>query len=185
MESCRSGVRAVGLVLGAWGFFASLFLTFFLTFRTDAWQIFGTLMLPIIIILTLNLLACLCWIYGMAIVKTRFMLISICYWIIPMFYSIRFVWNPVRRNAVNTGDNMHYFNTEEDDLTVRFEMTMTQPHFLIIYSAIFITSYLIAILIYMFMLITRPGEIEDSRFNVQNVYTVPSLNLEKSGLEKI
>lgn len=51
MDGYRSGVRAVGLVLGAWGFLASLFLSFFLTFRVDAWQIFGKMMLPIIILL--------------------------------------------------------------------------------------------------------------------------------------
>lgn len=51
MEGCRSGVRVIGLVLGAWGLLGSLFLSFFLTFRPDAWQIFGKLMLPIIIIL--------------------------------------------------------------------------------------------------------------------------------------
>lgn len=114
------------------------------------------------------------------------MLISVIYWIIPLFYSIRFIWNPIRRNAVNTGENMHYFNTEEDDLTVRFEMTMTKPYFLMIFSGLFISFYLIAVLIYMFMLGTRPRNIDDPRFNVQNVYMVPSnINLEKSDHAKI
>lgn len=112
------------------------------------------------------------------------MLVSIVYWIIPLFYTIRFIWNPIRRNAVNTGDNMHYFNTEEDDLTVRFEMTMTQPYVLTLYSGLFISYYVIALLIYMYLLGTRPRTINDPRFNVQRVFMNPSVNLEKGDSEK-
>lgn len=109
------------------------------------------------------------------------MLISIVYWVVPLIYSVRFIWNPIRRNSVNTGDNMHYFNIEEDDLTVRFEMTMTKPYFLTIFSGLFVSFYLIALLCYMYMLGTRPRHIDDPRFNVQTVYKVPSINLQKSG----
>lgn len=76
---------------------------------------------------------------------------------------------------------MHYFNTEEDDLTVRFEMTMTKPYFLTIFSALFTGFYVIALLCYMYMLGTRPRNIDDPRFNVQRVYRVPSPILPKGG----
>ncbi|XP_055312537.1 uncharacterized protein LOC129574484 [Sitodiplosis mosellana] len=186
MNGCRSGVRVVGLVIGLWCLLSSVFFSFIFTFRADAWQIFGKLMLPIIIILVFNIFACLSWIYGCCIMKTRFMLGSLVYWVIILFYSIRFIWHPIRRNAINTGDNIHYFNTEEDDLTVRFEMTMTKPYFLTLFSGLFISFYVVAILIYMYMLGTRPntGSIDDPRFNVQRVFMNPSVNLEKGDIEK-
>lgn len=72
MDAYRLAFRAIGLVIGCWALLGSLFLSFTLIFRVDAWQIFGNLMLPIIILLALNLLACLSWIYGMAIVSVFF-----------------------------------------------------------------------------------------------------------------
>lgn len=80
---------------------------------------------------------------------------------------------------------MHYFNTEEDDLTTRFEMTMTKPYFLTLFAGLFISYYIVALLVYMYMLGTRPRSINDPRFNVQSVFMNPSANLEKGGHDKI
>lgn len=87
MNGIRTGVKAVGLVVGGWALIGSLFLGYIMIFGPEAWQIFGTLMLPIIIVLgkltnhakpihihyflvfipaALNLFACLSWIYGIA-----------------------------------------------------------------------------------------------------------------------
>lgn len=75
---------------------------------------------------------------------------------------------------------MHYFNTEEDDLTVRFEMTMTKPYLLTIYSALFVVFFIVSIVCYMCMLATQPsGIVDDPRFNVQSHYMVPSVNIHK------
>lgn len=51
MKTCNSALRAIGIVLGAWGFVGCLFFTIAFTFRQDAWQIFGGTMLVIIILL--------------------------------------------------------------------------------------------------------------------------------------
>lgn len=108
------------------------------------------------------------------------MLAALIYWVIPLIYCIRFIWMPIRRNSLNTGEQIHYFNTEEDDLTVRFEMTMTQPYFLTIYSSIFVIYFIVSVICYLFMVATRPTvTVDDPRFNVQNVYMVPSVNIHK------
>lgn len=84
------------------------------------------------------------------------------------------------------GENMHYFNTEEDDLTLRFEMTMSKPYFLTIFSGLFVAFYFLALTSYLILLAIRPKSSidEDPRFNVQNVHLTPSAmqkSLQKSG----
>lgn len=113
------------------------------------------------------------------------MLAALVYWIIPMIYCIRFIWMPIRHNSINGGQNMHYFNTEEDDLTVRFEMTMTKPYLLTIYSALFVVFFIVSVVCYLCMLATRPsGIVDDPRFNVQSHYMVPSVNIHKQEMMK-
>lgn len=51
MKSCNSALRAIGILIGAWGIVGSVFFTFAFTFREDAWQIFGGTMLIIITLL--------------------------------------------------------------------------------------------------------------------------------------
>lgn len=117
--------------------------------------------------------------------RTRYMLGALVYWIIPLIYCIRFIWMPIKQNSIYRGENIHYFNTEEDDLTVRFEMTMSKPYMLTIFSSIFVIYFIVSLICYFFMVSTRPSTIDDDpRFNVQNVFMVPSVDLHKKELLK-
>lgn len=102
------------------------------------------------------------------------MLGALIYWIIPLVYCIRFIWMPIRHNRLNRGEYLHYFNVEEDNLTVRFEMTMTRPEHLPIYSSLFVLFYFFALVCYVFTVATsRRIVVDDPRFNVQDIYKTP------------
>lgn len=51
MKTFSRSLRAIGILLGTWGFVGCVFFTVAFTFRQDAWQIFGGAMLLIIILL--------------------------------------------------------------------------------------------------------------------------------------
>lgn len=64
MRTCNNALRAMGILIGAWGVAGSLFFTFAFTFREDAWQIFGGTMLIIITMLGefIGFIGLQCWI---------------------------------------------------------------------------------------------------------------------------
>lgn len=110
------------------------------------------------------------------------MLGPLIYWIIPLIYCIRFIWMPIRHNRLNRGEYLHYFNVEEDELTYRFEMTMTKPEHLPIYASLFVLFFCLALLCYIFTVATsRAITVDDLRFNIQSVHIAPPTNPQKGG----
>lgn len=112
------------------------------------------------------------------------MLGALIYWLLPLFFCIRFIWMPIKHSAIHRGEYMHYFNLEEDDLTIRFEMTMAKPRYLPIFSAIFILCYIATIICYFVIIGFRPKTtVDDPRFHVQSVYLNPTVDLRKTRKE--
>lgn len=112
------------------------------------------------------------------------MLGALIYWIVPLTYCIRFIWMPIRHNRLHRGEYLHYFNVEEDELTYRFEMTMTRPEHLPIYSSLFVIFFCLALVCYIFTLATcRTVTVDDPRFNIQNVHSTPTSTPQKGGKE--
>lgn len=109
------------------------------------------------------------------------MLGPLIYWIIPLIYCIRFILMPIRHNRLNRGEYLHYINVEEDELTYRFEMTMTKPEHLPIYSSLFVLFFFLALVCFIFTVATsRTVTVDDPRFNIQSVHIVSPINPQKS-----